>query len=141
MKIVVDTNIVLDLLARREPFFSQSQAVMQLVAEGKVEGAITANTVTDIYYVLRKHLDNDSLKAALRGLMELLEVVDVTGDQCLAALDVSMKDYEDALLACCAKSWKADCIVSRNAKDFTYSSVKTMTPNDFLKTIPAGYEL
>ena len=138
MKIVIDTNIVLDVLARREPFFAQSQAVMQLVAEGKVEGAITANTITDIYYVLRKHLDKQALKVSLSGLMELLDVVDVTGDQCLAALDVPMEDYEDALLACCAKSWKADCIVSRNAKDFTYSPVKTMTPNAFLKTVPAG---
>ena len=78
----------------------KSQAVMQLVAKGNVGGAITANSVTDIHYVLRKHLDHETLKATLRGLMELLEVVDVTGDQCLAALDVPMKDYEDALLAC-----------------------------------------
>ena len=133
MKVVIDTNIVLDVLARRQPFFTQSQAVMQLVAEGKVEGAITANTVTDIYYVLRKHLDGQVLKAALRGLMELIEILDVTGDECLAALDLPMKDYEDALLACCAKNWKADCIITRNRKDFIASPVKAMTPDNFLK--------
>ena len=127
MKIVIDTNIVLDTLAQREPFFAKSQALMQLVAEGKVEGAITANTITDIYYVLRKHLDNNSLKVALRGLMELLEVVSVTGDQCRQALDLPMKDYEDSLLACCAKSWKADYIITRNVKDFVNSPVKAVT--------------
>jgi predicted nucleic acid-binding protein len=135
MKAVIDTNIVLDILAHREPFFEQSQLVMQLVAEGKVEGSITANTITDIYYVLRKHLDNETLRTALRGLMELLEVVDVTGVQCLAALDLIVKDYEDALLACCAKSWEADYIITRNVKDFTHSPVKAMSPNDFLRTV------
>jgi predicted nucleic acid-binding protein len=136
MKIALDTNIVLDALARREPFFEQSQAVIRLVAEGKTDGAITANAITDMYYILRKHLDNEALKAALRGLMELLEVMEVTGDNCLAALDLPMNDYEDAILACCAKNWAADCIVTRNTKDFTHSPVKAMTPKDFLKILP-----
>ena len=135
MKIVVDTNIVLDTLAHREPFFEQSQPVMQIIAEGKAEGAITANAITDIYYILRKHLDKDALKAALRGLMELLDIIAVTGDECLAALDLPINDYEDALLSCCARSWKADYIVTRNVKDLTLSAVKAITPADFLKTI------
>lgn len=138
MKIMIDTNIVLDVLGRREPFFAQSEAILRLVAEGKARGAITANTVTDIYYILRKSLDHETLKAALLGLMELLEVADVTGLECLAALGLPMKDYEDALLACCAKSWGADCIVTRNVKDFAGSPVRALSPDDFLKTIPPG---
>ena len=135
MKIVVDTNIVLDTLACREPFFEQSQLVMQFIAEGKADGAITANAITDIYYILRKHLDKDSLKAALRGLMELLDIIAVTEDECLAALDLPVSDYEDALLSCCAGRWKADYIVTRNIKDFPHSTVKAITPADFLKII------
>jgi predicted nucleic acid-binding protein len=100
---------------------------------GKAKGAVTANTITDIYYILRKHLDKEALKTALRGLMELLEVVDVTGSECRAALDLSMDDYEDALLACCAENWEADCIVTRNTKDFADSPVRALTPEDFLK--------
>ena len=134
MKVVVDTNIVLDVLARREPFFEQSQSVMQLIAESKASGAITANAITDIYYILRKHLDKDSLKAALRGLMELLEVISVTGNECLAALYLPIDDYEDALVSCCAQSWKADYIITRNVKDFEYSSVEAITPDTFLKS-------
>ena len=138
MKVVIDTNIVLDVVGSRQPFFVQSHAVMQLVAEGKVGGAITANTVTDIYYVLRKHLDNQVLKAALRGLMELVEVLDVNGEECLAALDIPMKDYEDALLTCCAKNWKADYIITRNRKDFVSSPVKAISPDNFLKKATAA---
>jgi len=135
MKIAFDTNIVLDVLARREPFFERSQAVVRLVSEGRAQGAVTANAMTDMYYILRKHLDKEPLKAALRGVMELLEVMEVTGDDCLAALDLPMDDYEDALLACCAGNWGADCIVTRNTKDFARSPVKAMTPDDFLKNI------
>jgi len=136
MKIALDTNIVLDVLARREPFFEQSQAVILLVAEGRVEGAITANAITDMYYILRKHLNKEALKVALRGLMELLGVMEVTGSDCLAALDLPMDDYEDAVLAIGAKNWAADCIVTRNTKDFALSPVKAVTPNDFLKLFP-----
>jgi predicted nucleic acid-binding protein len=136
MKIMLDTNVVLDVLARREPFFERSQAVIRLVAEGKATGAVTANAITDIYYILRKYLDKETVKGALRGLMELLEVVDVTGGECLAALDLAMDDYEDALLACCAKNWDAGCIISRDTKDFTKSPIMALTPEDFLKTMP-----
>jgi predicted nucleic acid-binding protein len=136
MKIALDTNVVLDTLARREPFFDRSQAVIRLVAEGMVTGAVTANTITDIHYILRGHLDKEAVRAALRGLMELLDVVDVTGSECRAALDLPMEDYEDALLACCAKNWGADCIVTRNMKDFVNSPIRALTPEDFLKTMP-----
>jgi predicted nucleic acid-binding protein len=132
MKIALDTNIVLDVLARREPFFEQSQAVVRLVSEGKAEGAVTANAITDIYYILRRHLDKEAVKAALRGLMELLEVAAVTGGECRAALDLAMDDYEDALLACCVRNWGAGCIVTRNAKDFANSPVRALTPGEFL---------
>lgn len=136
MKIVIDTNIVVDVLARREPFFGQSEAVVSLVAAGGAEGAITANTVTDIYYLLSQHMAKDAAKTALRGLMDMLCVVAVTENECLAALDLPMSDYEDALLACCAKSWAADVIVTRNMRDFAHSPVKAMAPADFLMNLP-----
>lgn len=137
MRIMIDTNIVLDTLARREPFFEQSQAVLQLVATGSIEGAITASTITDIYYILRKHLGSEALRSALYGLIELLEVVEVTRADCLTALNLPMDDYEDALLVCCAGNWRADCIITRNAKDFTHSPIRAITPQEFLATLPA----
>lgn len=135
MRLTIDTNIVLDVLGRREPFFKNSQTVMQLVAEGKAEGSITATSLTDIYYILRKSLDDETLRAALRGLIELMDIAEVSGDDCLAALDLPMADYEDALLACCARRWKADYIVTRNIKDFTGAPIKAVTPVDLLNEI------
>lgn len=133
MKIVIDTNIVLDTIGKRQPFFKQSRNVMQLVAQRKMDGAITANTVTDIAYLLRKHIGQDSIKTALRNLMDMLAVLEVNRSLCLKAFDIPITDYEDALLAACAQHWKADYIVTRNCKDFAGSPVKAMVPKDFLK--------
>lgn len=135
MKVVIDTNVILDVLSHREPFFEQSRAIVQLAAEGKIHAALTANTITDIYYVLRKHLDKGAVESSLRGLMELFDVVDVTGVECLAALDLGMNDYEDALMACCALRWGAGCIVTRNTKDFRLSPVMSRTPEEYLRVV------
>ena len=138
MKIVIDTNVVVDVLARREPFFEQSEAVVRFVATGGAEGAITANTVTDLYYLLSKHMAKEAAKTALRALMDMLSVVAVTENECLAALNLPMSDYEDALMACCAKSWAADVIITRDMRHFTHSPVKAMAPADFLINLPSG---
>lgn len=133
MKIVIDTNLVLDILAHREPFFEHSQAVMQLVAQNQVTGAVTASSATEIYHIIHKKLGRDGSKDAFYNLMELLTIVDVTHRECLAALDLPMHDYEDALLSCCAKNWGADYIITCNTKDFTHSPVKALTQEDFLQ--------
>ena len=82
---------------------------------------------------MRKSLDQDQIKNALYDLMDLLDIVDVTRRECIAALNLPMSDYEDALLACCAKNWGAEYIVTRNAKDFSLSPVEALTPDHFLK--------
>jgi predicted nucleic acid-binding protein len=67
--------------------------------------AVSAVVITGIYHIMRKILDNNQIKDALYALVELLEIVDVTRRECLAALNLSMSDYEDVLLSCCAKNW------------------------------------
>ena len=133
MKVVIDTNIAVDTLGARQPHFEQSKAVMQLAAGGGIEGAITANTITDIAYLLRKHIEANSIKPALLGLMEMLDILEVNADLCYKAFDIPMSDFEDALLAACANHWKADYIVTHNVKDFTGSPVKALAPEVFLE--------
>ena len=132
MKIVLDTNVILDVLANREPFADDSEAVLTTCNGNTLEAAITANTVTDIAYVLHKHLDRTSIKAALLGLLELVSVIEVNRENCVGAFDLPMSDYEDALLAHCAKGWGADYIVTRNKRDFSASPITAITPPEFL---------
>ena len=135
MKIVIDTNVVLDTLGVRQPFFEKSNAVMQLVAQGKIDGSITANTVTDIAYLMRKYMSANAIKGALEGLMDMLEVLEVNRNMCYQALDSPMIDFEDALLAACANRWDADFIVTRNVKDFEGSPVSAISPEGFLNSV------
>ncbi|HCY36687.1 MAG TPA: DNA-binding protein [Candidatus Margulisbacteria bacterium] len=130
---MIDTNIILDVLGEREPFVQHSSAILMLAAKGKISASITANTVTDIYYLTKKYLQNpEAIKNALLGLMEVLDVIDVTKVDCIKAFDLSMNDYEDAVLAHCAKRVKAEYIITRNTKDFTNSPVNAIAPEDFL---------
>ena len=137
MKIVIDTNVVLDLLTSREPFVDAAELVFTAVASGQIQAAITANTVTDIAYLLRKHLDREAIKTALLGLMELVEVLEISGRHCVAAFDLPIADYEDALLTYCAKGWSADYIATRNTKDFKDSPVLALEPGELLNRLPA----
>ena len=133
MNVVIDTNVILDVIGKREPFVQFSAAVLMLVAKGNLSASITANTITDIYYLAKKHHhDHEVTKTALLNIIDLHEIVDVTKADCIKAFDLPMTDYEDALLAQCARRIKADYIISRDVKDFKNSPVKTITPKDFL---------
>jgi len=130
MKLLIDTNIILDACLSREPWREAAEKIILACAEEKVAGCITASTVTDIYYVLNIVLrSSDQAKQALLKLFELLDVLDVTRADCEKAFDLPMPDYEDALLACCGKRHKVDLIVTRNSKHFSGSPVKAVSPD------------
>jgi predicted nucleic acid-binding protein len=136
MKVLIDTNIILDAMMVREPWAKSAQDVILAVAEEKVEGFITASSFTDIHYLLRKHLgDKIKTKQALLGLLSIVSILDVNGVDCEKAFDLPMSDYEDALLAYCGKRHKVDCIVTRNLKHYEGSPVKAVEPEELLRGI------
>lgn len=123
-------------MVSRAPFSESAEKLFLLAAEDKINACVTANSVTDIYYLLHKHLhDSAQCRQALLKLFTLFKILDVTGPDCEKALELSMSDYEDALLAACAKRGKIDCIITRNLKDFSASPVKAISPEDFLKNV------
>ncbi len=133
MSILIDTNVILDAVAKRPPFNESAEKILFLIAKNKVDASITANTVTDIYYLTRKHLKNiEETKILLLKLFTLFQIIDVTGADCEKALELNMSDYEDALIAICAKRTKMDYIITRNIKDFANSPVPPITPDDFI---------
>jgi len=136
MRLMIDTNVILDALMERDPWAKHAQALLLAVAEEKAEGCITASTLTDLHYILRKHLrDKEQLKQTLLNLMAVVHVLDVTGADCERAFDLSVSDYEDALLAYCAKRHKAEYIVTRNEDHFAGSPVKSISPEAVLKKL------
>ena len=137
MKVLIDTNVILDVLAKRPPFYSHAEKIFFLAAEEKIEALITASSVTDIYYLIRKNLgSSEEAKLVLFKLFILFQIIDVTGEDCKKALEQNITDYEDALLATCARRNKLEYIITRNIKDFTNSSVPAILPERFVSMYP-----
>jgi len=129
MRVLLDVNVVIDVLARRAPFFTDSYAVLQLVAAGTLDGFITAGSVADIDYILRRQgLDRHQSRAALASLTQVVSVEDTRGTDVTAALGSAVPDLEDAILASAAWRLGADAIVTRDQRDFAHSPVPAMTP-------------
>ncbi len=134
MKVMIDTNIVLDVLLQREPFFQASYEVVKQSALEKLEGFVSASAATDIYYLLRRSLKDDArAKDNMEKLLQLVGIADALGEDVHAAVASNMSDFEDALVASIAERCQMEYIITRNTKDYTESPVKAIAPEDFLK--------
>lgn len=139
IKALLDTNVVLDALASREPFCKDAEKLFLLAADEQFQGHVTANNVTDIYYLTRKNLSEAATREAIRNLLHLFAVVDIGGEDCEAALDSSIADYEDALVAVCAAKAGVDCIISRDADFLKTGGVPpVIMPAKFLERFAKG---
>jgi len=128
MKILIDTNVIIDYLADRTPFADLSEQVLTLCESGKITGLLTANAITDIYYVVRKVAGREKTLEAIRTLCSILDITDVGKADILNAMELEMSDFEDALTAQCAKRVKAEYIVTRNNSDYANSPVPALEP-------------
>lgn len=133
MKIMCDTNIIIDVLLEREPFVEDSYQVLSLCEEHKIDGFISASSITDIYYLVRKYTHSTELAYnAVGKLLEIVKVCNVTNNDVLIAFQKTAKDFEDCLVATCAKSIHCDFIVTRNKKDFEEFDIPVLTPAELL---------
>lgn len=136
MKILVDTNIIIDALTSREPFRDDAEQIFMFAANRIEDMYITANSATDIYYLVRKHLHStEQAKSVMSKLYELFYILDVTASDCKEALLTEMGDYEDAVISCCATRNQMDYIVTRNIKDYEKSKVRAILPNQLIKMV------
>ena len=141
MRILVDTNIIIDALTGREPFREAAEQVFLIAANRAEDMYITASSVTDIYYLVRKHLHNtEQSKNTMSKLYQLFGILDVTAKDCQDALVSDMKDYEDAVISCCAKRNQMDNIVTRNIRDYEKSKVKALLPDELIKLVSQNEE-
>jgi len=137
MKVLLDTNVVLDAIAKREPFYLDAQNVIDLILDNKLDGYITANSITDIFYIAKKHLNQNDLRNTVRSLFTIFSIVDVLGTDCHKALDFPLDDYEDALLVVCGGKTAIDYIITRD-KEFLQKakpSIPVISPADFLRIL------
>lgn len=133
MKIMFDTNIFLDVLLERESFVDASAKALSLCEEHKAEGYISASCITDIFYIVHKYTHSNVLAYnAVGKILEIVKVCGVTNNDVLEAYQKKAKDFEDCLLATCAKNIHCDYIITRNKKDFINFDVPLLEPSEFL---------
>jgi predicted nucleic acid-binding protein len=133
MNIIIDTNIIIDVIAVRKPFYENALEIWHNFGKKKIACAITASTASDIYYIARKYIkDNEKTLSMLKKLFKIFDIITVTKEDCLKAFETGIKDYEDSLLSVCASKWNADFIVTRNSADFSNSIVSAISPEEFL---------
>jgi len=133
MKVLLDTNVVLDVLLERQPYYSASSRIFTLSSKRDIQLFITSTIVTDLYYIVSRIL---SKKKAKDFLVSLLNIVDICGVEkriILDAMDSDFKDLEDAVQYFAAMVKNIDIILTRNKKDFKPSKIIVLTPAEFLK--------
>lgn len=135
MKILVDTNVVLDVLFNRADFVRDSETIYKLCETGKLDGYISALTIPNIVYIMRKELDGKKTKELLANLLLIFKIADLKSDDIKKAIEFDFGDYEDALQSVCATRIKADYIVTRNIKDFTKSKIPAIKPSELIERI------
>lgn len=135
MKWLLDTNVLLDVLADREPWAEHSAAVLARVERSQATGYVAAHTITTLYYLLARHRDRQAARRKTRLLLRLLEVVPVDEDRLLQALDLPTPDYEDAVQLACGEKAGAEVIVTRNVEDFQGTDLPVRSPAGLLARV------
>lgn len=134
MDVFLDTNVLLDVLANRRPFYAYSAAVWTLAEQGRVRGFISAISFNNTYYVVRKLRTRSTAGKTMRILRDIFNTVPLDGQILDQAIDAGFRDFEDAIQYFSAIRAGAGCIVSRDASAFLRSDLPVMTPAEFLTT-------
>ena len=131
--VLIDTNILLDVFLKREPFYSDSNKIFQACLTGDIKGVIAAHSFNNIWYIARKKFDENKLRTLLISLVSVFDVESIDKTKILSALETSsFKDFEDCLQDECAQNVKCDYIITRNTEDFITSKIKAVKPEEFL---------
>jgi predicted nucleic acid-binding protein len=137
VKVLFDTNVVLDHLLEREPHVDAAEQLLSLVDAGRLEGLVCSTTATTIHYLASKAVGAAAAMDYLRKLLAILDVAGVDRDVLRSALDLGFSDFEDAVLHEAARNAGAAAIVTRNGKDFTRSELPVFSPAELLAAVHA----
>ena len=136
MRTVIDTCVIMDALQSREPFCKEAQSIFLLCANRQFEGFLTAKAITDIYYLTHRQTHSDkATRDVLTKLCALFVLLDTTALDIRKAISAEISDFEDAVMVETAVRSGADCIVTRNTKDYAKAQIAVCTPEEFIQQI------
>lgn len=137
MRVLLDTNVILDFLLDRPPFADAATAVWQANRQGRFEGYISAITPINVFYIARRIKGADVARRMVAGLLAACQVCLIDSLVLQSALALPMRDYEDAVQVASATADRLDAIVTRDTKDYAGAALSVFSPEDFLKQLPA----
>jgi predicted nucleic acid-binding protein len=133
--ILLDTNIILDIALKRDPFFDAASEIFSLIDEGKIYCYITATTITDIYYIASKEKNRSIAKEFIKNLIRIVGILGVDQHVIYRALESDIKDFEDAIQVSSANYSNVNIIVTRNKQDFIDCGLNVYTPGELIRSI------
>ncbi|WP_263975432.1 type II toxin-antitoxin system VapC family toxin [Leptolyngbya sp. 7M] len=132
VKVLIDTNIILDVALERQPYFEASEQILAFAEQGRIIGHISASTFGDLYYILRKDKGRASSLEFLRNIADFCQVATVDQTVISMALTANFKDFEDAIQYSTAAVNHLDAVVTRNPKDFVGATLRVTTPETLI---------
>jgi predicted nucleic acid-binding protein len=141
MRVLFDTNVVLDVLLEREPYAAAAAQLLSLVDDGHLEGFMCATTVTTVHYLASKAGTSKRALSLVETLLDVLQVAPVDREVVVGALELGFADFEDAVVHEAAAMAGATAIVTRNGRDFRGATIAVFDPNEMLAALRASGEL
>jgi predicted nucleic acid-binding protein len=130
MRVLIDTNVVLDFLQDREPFGKDAAKLFEKIDAGEVEGFIAATTITNIYYIVRKAAGVVAAQDAIAQILRDLHICAVDRGILEQAIALHFQDFEDAVQCACAMAHGVDAIVTRDASGFVSAGISVVSPGE-----------
>lgn len=134
-QVLFDSDILIDVLAQRQPFVTASAQALNRVTQPEVQGFVSGHAVTTIFYILRRQVGSETARELVSRLLQHLQVASVTDEVIRVALQSSITDFEDAVTSEVANATGVEVIVTRNTSDFAASDIPAVLPEEFL-TMP-----
>lgn len=133
--VLIDLNIILDVLQKREPFFEASAQLLAAAETGQLSGFVAAHSITTLFYLIQKDKSAADARAIITNLLQFLEIIPVQQNTIEQALNLDYRDFEDAVQMISAVQAKVDCLVTRNPKDYQPDLLPVMQPIEFLASL------
>jgi predicted nucleic acid-binding protein len=134
-KLFLDTNVVLDLLGEREPFYDSVAKIATLADKGIIQLIVSAITYRTVYYLLSRFENKEVVKEKIRKFKVIAETSDLTDKIIDKGLTSKFSDFEDSLQYYCAAETDCNVLITRNGKDFKESEIPVLTPDEYLNSL------
>ena len=136
MRVLIDTNVILDVLLKRSPFYEAAIEVLKLSVSEDIQEFVSASAITDIYYIAYKNMrDKAVVRELLKKLLLIVSVAGVSEEEIQKALELGWKDFEDSVQYSVALLNEMNGLITRNVKDYSSSEIQVWEPNQFLELV------